>query len=62
MGKKNEILHSQPHDPAMSHCLPLLKENKGIVLEDISSGLQTLFYCPLYLLSLTKAKDSQWTF
>lgn len=50
--------------------LPLLKENKCINLDDISTGLQILFYCTLcllsltklFLLSLTKVKHSQWTF
>lgn len=46
----------------MGYYLPLLKANKYIILDDISTGLQILFYCPLCLLSLTKVKGSQRTF
>lgn len=36
--KKKENLYSQPHDLVMSYYLLLLKKNKGIILNDISTG------------------------
>lgn len=56
-GMKNSTLNL-----VMGYYLPLLEENKCLSLDDISTGLQILFYCPLCLLSLTKVQGCQWTF